>query len=105
MPLKREELDELVESGSILDKMKPNMFYSMYELSEFMLEKKLPETKEEGLEYISEGKKDDAAQMIHNISKLQGRIALVEALLSVRVMRGELEVGVKNEKLYYCKMI
>ena len=107
MPLKKEDMDEIVESVSILEKMEPGIFYSIGECSEFLLGgEKIPETRDCIKEYLFKGKeKAIIEKVISDVSLLYSDLAYVQAILRMLGIRGELIMGIKNGKPYFTKNI
>jgi hypothetical protein len=101
MPIERNELDTIDESKSLLDFMEPGKFYSVSELSGFILEEPLPGTSEE-IEAATRGK--EGLALVIEAMKIMNDMTYVQSLIAIRVVRGELIRGRKGNNPYYARM-
>ncbi len=97
MPVRKEELDEMIETPSITERMEPRLYYSIYELSEFILKKKIPEGKSEVSEYLESGrKKIPIVEAVSKMISIQCDLVYVQAVLYVLHTKGEIILGKKG---------
>ena len=115
MQIRTDELDRAEEKQpkSVLDKMEEGIFYSLGEMFEKLLGKKVPifSTKEDLESYlreqgvgIEEGKVS-SGDLILPIASLFSDTAYVFSILSAHVTKGEIVVVFKDGIPYYSKKV
>ena len=112
MSIRMDKLDRAEEKKpTVLDKMEEGIFYSLGEMFEKLLGKKVPIffTKEDLESYLHkqgvriEGGKASSGDLILPIASLFSDTAYVFSMLSAHITKGEIVVGFKDGIPYYGK--
>jgi len=102
MPIPMEEIDEMDERQSILDKMEAGMFYSFQEIAELILGKKHPYTKDEIHKFLVKGGTSRASTLASMSFWTQDQ-SYIWSVINTRLIRKELILGYKNNRTYFAK--
>jgi len=101
MPFEEKEMDEVLEpkEKDFLEKMERGKFYSLDELSEFILGKRLDENTVK-----SEISGKDLQETIENTVSIMKDLAYLESVIGAHYAVGNLRIAWKNGKQHYSKI-